>query len=202
MVYNTQLNCSWSAEVDKETEVSHQGEPLSFTPLTHAATAVVATLLLDHGAQVDFQISHGGLTALMSASIQGRYEVAELLLERSAQVTSRTKGKTALMCAVVKDEANPDKDAVGLARLLLQHGANPQLEDGKGNTALARTMEQGDKELIELLSDPAKASAPRDTSQHTPRPRTEHKKDPIMIFGLFKGLFSNLGRRSREVVIK
>ena len=202
----TKLLLECGAEVDKETEMSSGGESLAFTALMFAATstAEVATLLLDHGAQVKFQGSHGGGTALMLASAHGRYKVAELLLERGAQVDLQTSEGwwTALMYAVEKDEANPDKDAVGLARLLLQHGANPQLEDREGNTALAVAVEQGDKELIELLSDPVKASAPRDTSQHTPRPRTEHKKEPITIFGLFKGLFSNLGRRSRKVVIK
>ena len=199
----TKLLLERGAEVDKETEASRGGESKSFTALMFAATAEVAKLLLDHGAQVDFQASHGGRTALMQESVRGRYEVAELLLECGAQVDLQdSEGKTALMYAVEKDENIPDKDAVGLARLLLQHGANPQLEDREGNTALALALYQGDKELIELLSDPAKASAPRDTSQHTPRPRTEHKKEPITIFGLFKGLFSNLGRRSRKVVIK
>ena len=199
----TKLLLERNAEVDKETEVSLQGKSISVTALMYAATAEEAKLLLDHGAQADFQASHGGLTALMVATIQGRYEVAELLLERGAQVDLQdSEGMTALMRAVVKDEAYPDRDAVGLARLLLQHGANPQLEDREENTALAHAVEQWDTELIELLTDPAKASAPRDTSQHTPRPRTQHKKEPITIFGLLKGLFSNLGRRSREVVIK
>ena len=198
----TKLLLERGAEVDKETEQSSGGVSISGTALMYATTAEVAKLLLDHGAQVDFQGSHGGHTALMGASDHGRYEVTELLLERSAQVDLQdSDGWTALMYTVEKDEDIPDKDAVGLARLLLQHGANPQLEDGKGKTALACALKQGHKELIELLSDPAEASAPRDTSQHTPRPRTEYKKEPITIFGLFKGLFSNLGRRSRKVVI-
>ena len=199
----TKLFLERGAEVDKETQGSGGGESISVTALMYAATAEVATLLLDHGAQVNFQGSHGGHTALMWASMQGHYEVAELLLEHGAQVDLQdSDGWTALMYAVVNSEAYPHEDAVGLARLLLQDGANPQLEDREEKTALARAVKQGDKELIELLSDPAKASAPCDTSQHTPPPRTEHKKRPITIFGLFKGLFSNLGRRSRKVVIK
>ena len=189
----TKLFLERGAEVDKETKMSSGGESLSLTALMYTATAEVATLLLDHGAQIDFQGSHRGLTALMRASAHGHYEVAELLLERGAQVDLRdSEGGTALMFAVEKYENIPDKDAVGLARLLLQHGANPQLKDKKGKTALAYALYRGDKELIELLSDPAKASAPRDTSQHTPRPTTEHKKDPRSIFGSFKGLFSEV----------
>ena len=190
----TKLLLERGAEVDKEAEGCHSsGESVSGTAIMYAATVEVAKILLDHGALVDFQGSRGGGTALMEASVRGRYEVAELLLERNAQVDLQdSKGRTALMCAVVKDEGFPDKDTVGLARLLLQHGANPQLEDREGNTALAHAVKQGDKELIELLADPAKASAPRDTSQHTPRPRTEHKKDPRSIFGSFKGLFSEV----------
>ena len=194
----TKLLLERGAEVDKETEVSSGGESKSYRALMYASTAEVATLLLDYSAQVDFQASHVGLTALMVASTHGRYEISELLLERGAQVNLQdSQGRSALMYAVVKDERIPDKDAVGQARLLLQHGANPQLEDREGNTALAFAVDRGDKELIELLTDPAKASAPRDTSQHTPRPRTEHKKRPKSMFGLFEHLFS--GRESQEV---
>ena len=194
----TKLLLERGAEVDKETEVSSDGESVSFTALMYAPTAEVTTLLLDHGAQVDFQGSPGGRTALMLASAYGRYEIAELLLERGAQVDlQNNEGWTALIYAVAEDERIPDKDAVGLVRLLLQHGANPQLEDREGKTALAYALYQGDKELIELLSDPAKASAPHDTSQHTPRPTTEHKKRPKSMFGLFERLFS--GRESQEV---
>ena len=194
----TKLLLERGAEVDKETLMSHGRESISLTALMCAATADMAKLLLDHGAQVNFQASHGGRTALMVASDHGRYEVAELLLERGAQVDlQNSEGWTALMWAAVKDEANPDKDAVGLARLLLQHGASPQLEDRNGITALAIAVSQGDKELIELLIDPAKASAPRDTSQHTPRPTMELKKRPKSMFGLFERLFS--GRESQEV---
>ena len=194
----TKLLLECGAEVDKETERSHGGKSLSITALIDAATAEVAKLLLDHGAQVNFQASRGGLTALMGASIHGCYEVAELLLERGAQVDLQdSEGWTALIYTVAKDEAYPDRDAVDLTRLLLQHGANPQLDDREGITALAYAVKQGNKELIELLSDPAKASAPRDTSQHTPRSRTEHKKRPKSMFGLFERLFS--GRESQEV---
>ena len=196
--HSTKLLLERGAEVDKETERSRGGKSLSGTALMDAATAEVAKLLLDHGAEVNFQGSLGGLTALMGASIQGCYEVAELLLDRGAQVNLQdSDGWTTLIYAVVKYEHIPDKDAVGLARLLLQHGANPLHKDGKGHTALAHALKQGDKELIELLSDPAKASAPRHTSQHTPRPRTEHKKRPRSMFGLFERLFS--GRESQEV---
>ena len=198
--HSTKLLLECGAEVDKEAEGSRGGESLSVTALMVAATADVAKLLLDHGAQVNFQASRGGRTALMWARAQGRHEVTELLLERSAQVDLQdSEGRTAFMYDKVKKrESIPDKDAVGLGRLLLQHGANPQLEDGEGKTALARTVKQGDKELIELPTDPAKASAPRDTSQHTPRPRTEHKKEPRKMIGMIKGFISNLGRRFRE----
>ena len=191
----TKLLLERGAEVDKETEQSRGGESISVTALMFAATAEVATLLLDHGAQVDFQGSHGGHTALLWASGDGRYEVAELLLERGAQVDLQdSDGRAALTYAVEKDEEFPDKDAVGLARLLLQHGASTQVKDRQEKTAVAYAVKQGDKELIELLSDPAKASAPRDTSQHTPRPRTEHKKEPRTIFRMIKRLFFKFGK--------
>ena len=193
----TKLLLERGAEVDREAEAENEGKSISATALMSPDSAEVAQLLLEYGAEIDFQGSRGGCTALIAASGQGCYEVAEFLLERGAQVDLQdSNGKTALMYAVVKDDDIPDKDTVGLARLLLQHGANPQLEDGKGKTALALAVEHWDTELIELLSDPAKASAPRDTSQHTPRPRTERKKEPITMFGMFKALFTSLGTRS------
>ena len=193
--HSTQLLLERGAELDKETETCGllQCNSISMTALMYASSAEVAKLLLEYGAQVDFQGSHGGFTALMVASNEGHYEVTEFLLERGAQVDlQNSEGKTALMHAVSIVDPNNDKDAVGLARLLLQHGANPQLEDREGKTALALAVEQWDTELIELLSDPAKASTPRDT----PRLRAEHKKEPRTAFGMIKGLFSNLVRRS------
>ena len=149
----TKLLLERGAEVDKETERSGGGESKSVTVLMLADTAEVATLLLDHGAQVDFQASHGGHTALMWAIEEGHYEVAELLPECGAQVDLQdSDGRTALMWAVKKHEANT-------VRLLIQHKASIDIQTKRGETALDLARENSLTDIAELLTSPTTALA-------------------------------------------
>ena len=146
----TKLLLERGAEVHKEIEVYHGVEPISGTALMCAANAEVAKLLLDYGAQVDFQGSHGGCTALMGVS-EGRYEVAERLLERGAQVDlQNSEGETALIYAVVRNKAN-------IVQLLIQHKASIDIKTKQGVTALDLAREKGLTDIAELLNNPATA---------------------------------------------
>ena len=149
----TKLLLERGAEVDKETKMSVDGESISVTALMCAATAEVATLLLDHGAQVDFQGSHGGRTALMGAS-------AQVDLQESG-------GRTALMCAVVNNEAN-------LVRLLIQRKASIDIQTKRGETALDLAREKGFTDIIELLNNPVSTLA-----VETPAEVTESESESV-----------------------
>jgi len=72
----------------------------------------------------------GGLTALLYAARSGCYECVEALIGAGADVNVPTpEGVTALMLAL-------DNDHNDVAKLLLDRGANPQLWDWWGRTAL------------------------------------------------------------------
>lgn len=73
-----------------------------------------------------------GNTPLITASTKGHYQVAELLLQRGASLTtqnSRSEGGSALHQAVLRGHSH-------IAELLLYHGANPFVENIKGFTAM------------------------------------------------------------------
>ncbi len=73
----------------------------------------------------------GGLTALLYAARDGCYDCAEALIAQGADVNVPTmpEGVTPVMIAL-------DNDNNDVARLLLDHGANPHVWDWYGRTAL------------------------------------------------------------------
>lgn len=72
----------------------------------------------------------GGLTALLYAARDGCYECVEALLDAGDDVNRPTpEGVTPLMIAL-------DNDNTGIAKLLLDRGANPHVWDWWGRTAL------------------------------------------------------------------
>jgi len=72
----------------------------------------------------------GGLTALLYAARGGCYECVESILAAGADINTPTpEGVTALMLAL-------DNEHNDVAKLLLDHGANPNLWDWWGRTAL------------------------------------------------------------------
>jgi uncharacterized protein len=72
----------------------------------------------------------GGLTALLYASRSGCYDCVEAMIRAGANVNAPTpEGVTPLMIAI-------DNDRNDVAKLLLDHGANPGVWDWWGRTAL------------------------------------------------------------------
>ena len=113
------------------------------TPLHCAAwhgRLEVGQCLLDHGADINVG-DQWGFTPLMLA---GHVEFARMLLERGAVIDAQndSSGKTALHYAV----QNTYTQAV---RLLLEHSADVNVCDNKGQTASQLTTDQ---EIVELLS--------------------------------------------------
>jgi ankyrin repeat protein len=106
--------------------------PLPFSPLilaVKAGKAEMVTILLEHGAKVDFK-GYKGLTALMWASLLGRSDLVGLLIDHGAAIDARSDHKsTPLMFASQMGR----EDAV---RVLLDHGANPRLRDADRDSAL------------------------------------------------------------------
>ena len=88
-------------------------------------------LLLDHGAPVDEAIGNGE-TPLLGAVAWSRFGPAEALLEAGADPNVRNaKGDTALHMMLKKGSG------IEALRLFARHGARGDLEDRKGQTAVA-----------------------------------------------------------------
>mgnify|MGYP002049055395 CR=1 FL=1 len=97
--------------------------------------------LLAHGAPVDVVVR--GSTAVKAAAMNGQLEALRLLLaapggEAAVNQQEPNSGMTPLLCAA-------SSGCTAEARLLLQHGADPNLADNDGNSPLIRAaMASGD----------------------------------------------------------
>ena len=98
--------------------------------------------LLAHGAPVDVVVK-GGLTAVMAAAMNGQLEALRLLLAApggEAAVNQQDPGSGIHSLASAASSG-----CTAEARLLLQHGADPNLADNDGNSPLIRAaMASGD----------------------------------------------------------
>jgi len=86
-------------------------------------------------------------TALMVASREGDYRLAEWLIERGANVNAKTPdGHTALMYASYN--RYPE-----IVKLLIGRGARVNLKSIQGHTALSEVLESDKKVIIEMLQN-------------------------------------------------
>jgi uncharacterized protein len=137
-------------------EKEHNQTPLMYAAAAKKNAGEMVKLLLSKGADVKLRSlsydwpSHiseeprvqyhpfGGLTALLYAARDGCYDCVEALIAKGADVNVPTpEGVTPLMIAL-------DNDNNDIARLLLDHGANPGVWDWYGRTALYIAVDRKD----------------------------------------------------------
>lgn len=133
--------------------VPYATPPTTITALNEAAwrnELEAVQLLIEHGADVNYATLPGAMTPLMQA--YGNEKMASLLFNAGADINARdAKGRTALILASMDDEDYEDdeddevcsgcgevhgRSAVSDARWLLQHGADVNIQDKYGKTAL------------------------------------------------------------------
>ena len=115
------------------------------TPLHLAALngrTDIATLLLDHRANVNAKTRNGGLTPLDYAVTRGDLPMMKLLIARGADVHRGTTLHIAVTSADME-----------IARLLLNSGADPNMRDEDGVTPLEVAVRRAKRETAELLVD-------------------------------------------------
>ena len=89
-------------------------------------------------------INQHGFTPLILACYRGNKEVAEYLVKYVKDIDYNSSSGTALAAVAVKGDN-------GLAKLLLENKANPNIPDPTGITPLIYAIQFENKELIELL---------------------------------------------------
>jgi ankyrin repeat protein len=88
--------------------------------------------------------NENGFTPLILACYRGNNEVAKFIIENSNTINTSSDIGSPLMASVVKGN-------IVMAELLLHKGANPDITDSKGLTALIYATQFQNKVAIELL---------------------------------------------------
>ncbi|KAH6895887.1 ankyrin repeat-containing domain protein [Thelonectria olida] len=108
-------------------------------------------LLLSYGAVASARLLTGN-TALVDAINRRRIEIATLLLDHGADANAKDLFGNPIIVAIVKDSKLPIPDKAAISRLLLSHGANPNVADAAWSIyAICYAMETGSTELVKLL---------------------------------------------------
>ncbi len=116
---------------------------LNGTPLMTARKPGIARLLLEAGADVTLR-RDANFTALKVAVEEDRPKIVDLLIEFGADVDEVPAGTTPLMIAASRGK-------LAAARRLLRHGAQLEIVDSIGQTALFRAVREHHIKLVTLL---------------------------------------------------
>ncbi len=118
----------------------------AWTPIMLAAAEgheEIVSILIQAGADVNAK-NELGRTSLMFSANYGFFEIAEMLLENGASTDDVASDRTAIIAASFNGHRN-------LVRLLLEHGADQNIRDNSGKTALMWAEERGHRRVARTL---------------------------------------------------
>lgn len=134
--------------IDKGADVNAQNEA-GQTALMRAATRNfnLTELLLKHGADKTIS-TKDGMNAFRAACYYNKYEIAKLLFDPSTDLNVKGKdelGFTALMLAALSPSPK-------IVDMLLKNGADLNIKNNRGKTALDVAIEKDNKGVIEVIN--------------------------------------------------
>ena len=120
----------------------------SYTPFILSAyngQSLVLETLFNLGADA-CAVDTKGSNAFMGVAFKGHFYIAKWLLENTDCDVNHQNyaGQTALMMASLFGRED-------IIKLLLEHGANPDLKDNQGNTSLKLDQAQGLSRVVEII---------------------------------------------------
>ncbi len=116
-------------------------------PLHQAAVHGSVRAVIDEGFDVN-EPDADGLTPLHMACINKNYDGAKELLEAGAHVDPQDKwGNTPLNRAVF------ERDSANLVRLLVDHGADPTIENHYGHSPLSEAKRYRQDDYVAIFED-------------------------------------------------
>jgi len=121
----------------------------AWTPLMIASAEgneEVVSILIQAGSDVNAK-NELGRTSLMFSANYGFFEIAEMLLENGARADTVANDESGWP-AIIAASFNGHRDIV---RLLLEHGADQNIRDTSGKTALMWAEEQGHRRVARTL---------------------------------------------------
>lgn len=140
--------------------------PVSFLAARRGQTAILKALL-DHGANPHFRTKIDGASLLIYGVHTANPATVRLLLDRKVNVNLRNKlGETALN-SVGETEAPQPPGRVVVMRMLLKAGADPEIRDREGRTALMRYADYGITTAVDVLADAGANVNARDQEGNT-----------------------------------
>ncbi|AEF55528.1 ankyrin repeat domain-containing protein [Marinomonas posidonica] len=122
------LNANLNAQND-------QGETPLHTAIKHSATND-AILLLEQGADTSIQDNNGVTPLMLAAQANNLVLIKRLITTKQDINTQDSYGKTALHYATLKKSARNDYTQAQIVKLLINAGANPNLQDKNLSTPL------------------------------------------------------------------
>ena len=140
--------------LDREANPDIQDDMLN-TPFLYAGAEGMLDILKlanDAGADPAVTNRYGG-TALIPACERGHVEIVRYLLEQSDVDVDHVNrlGWTGLLEAIILSDGGPPHQEI--VRILIAHGADPDLADGEGVTPLAHARNRGYSEIVQMLID-------------------------------------------------
>jgi ankyrin repeat protein len=150
------LEALYRGDQDRVDELLAQGPELNVFEAAALGRADRLRELLDEDSSRANAFGDDGFQPLGLACFFGHIDAAGLLLERGADPNTLARNEhiqAGPLHSAVASEGKGPEVRYGLAALLLDHGADPNLRQGGGFSALDAARQNGDQHVEELLRE-------------------------------------------------